>query len=117
MRETGCLGSWRGWEAGAVPAAPRNKEDARRLGWPQGAGCGCAPVSQQSPPAVLFLHPLACSAQHGGYSFVVTYTQAGLMSLKGLAAGEAGGGDGVGRFRQDSRALRIGRAENWPSEG
>lgn len=44
-------------------------------------------------------------------------TQAGLMSLKGLAAGEAGGGDGVGRFRQDSRALRIGRTENWPSEG
>lgn len=39
------------------------------------------------------------------------------MSLKGLAAGEAGGDDGVGRFRQDSRALRIGRAENWPSEG
>ena len=98
--------------------SPRNKEDGRRLGWAQGAGCGCAPVSQQSPPAVLFLHPLACSALHGGYLFrSYLDTQAGLMSLKGLAAGEAGGGDGVGRFRQDSRALRIGKVENWLSEG
>lgn len=42
---------------------------------------------------MLLFYALACSTLQGGYLLFVSYlgTQAGLVSLKGLAAGEAGG--------------------------
>lgn len=60
--------------------------------------------SQESPPAGLSLHPLTRSALPGGYLFgSYLNTQAGLLSLKGLAGDETGGvvvWDGSDRTRE-----------------
>lgn len=57
--------------------------------------CSC-PSFPEFTSAMLLLSALACSTLQGGYLLFVSYlgTQAGLIPLKGLAAGEAGGGGG-----------------------
>lgn len=97
-REEGCLGSQHGWEAGG------------RFRWPQGADVVMPQVSGVTSCRVS-LHPLARSALPGGYlSGSYLDTQAGLLSLKGLAddvTGDVVAWDGSDRTRE------LGEEKGW----
>lgn len=92
----------------------RNKADGMGFRQPMGS----CPSFPEITFAMPLLCALACSTLQDGYLFgSYLDTQEGLKSLKGLAAGDAGGNGDGGGFRQDSRAGGWVSIEKWQSEG